>query len=104
MPQGLRKLLRRRAPYGTESHGRKLHARRGFSTHVCVLRPQSAGALTLVVSGAWSAFASWKHRQGFAHLLSILVIIWGLVLVMGIVLPRVGYAGQHAIWFCPEPK
>jgi choline dehydrogenase-like flavoprotein len=30
-----------------ESHGRKLHARRGFSTHVCVLRPQSAGALTL---------------------------------------------------------
>jgi choline dehydrogenase-like flavoprotein len=30
-----------------ESHGRKLYARRGFSTHVCVLRPQSAGTLTL---------------------------------------------------------
>jgi choline dehydrogenase-like flavoprotein len=30
-----------------ESHGRRLHARRGFSTHVCVLRPQSAGTLTL---------------------------------------------------------
>jgi choline dehydrogenase-like flavoprotein len=30
-----------------ESHGRRLHARRGFSTHVCVLRPRSAGTLTL---------------------------------------------------------
>ena len=30
-----------------ESHGRRLHAKRGFSTHVCVLRPRSAGTLTL---------------------------------------------------------
>jgi choline dehydrogenase-like flavoprotein len=30
-----------------EQHGRRLHARRGFSTHVCVLRPQSMGTLTL---------------------------------------------------------
>ena len=26
-----------------ESHGRRLHAARGFSSHVCVLRPKSAG-------------------------------------------------------------
>ena len=30
-----------------ESHGRRLHAARGFSTHVCALRPRSAGTLTL---------------------------------------------------------
>src|SRR5205823_1550896 len=30
-----------------ESHGRRLHAARGFSSHVCALRPRSAGALTL---------------------------------------------------------
>jgi len=30
-----------------ESHGRKLHANRGFSTHVCALRPKSAGRVTL---------------------------------------------------------
>jgi choline dehydrogenase-like flavoprotein len=30
-----------------ESHGRKLHANRGFSSHVCVLRPKSAGRVTL---------------------------------------------------------
>ena len=30
-----------------ESHGRRLHMARGFSTHVCVLRPKSAGQVTL---------------------------------------------------------
>jgi len=30
-----------------ESHGRKLHAGRGFSSHVCALRPKSAGRVTL---------------------------------------------------------
>jgi choline dehydrogenase-like flavoprotein len=30
-----------------ESHGRKLHARRGFSSHVCVLRPKSVGRIAL---------------------------------------------------------
>ena len=30
-----------------ESHGRRLHAARGFSTHVCALRPKSAGLVAL---------------------------------------------------------
>jgi len=30
-----------------ESHGRRLHASRGFSGHVCVLRPKSAGRVAL---------------------------------------------------------
>ena len=30
-----------------ESHGRKLHANRGFSSHVCALRPKSAGRVSL---------------------------------------------------------
>ena len=30
-----------------ESHGRKLHASRGFSSHVCALRPKSAGRVAL---------------------------------------------------------
>jgi hypothetical protein len=74
-------------------------------SHVCGIRLMfyGLGALTLVVAGVWSALASWKYRQGFAHLLSILLVIWGLILVMGTVLPRVGYAGQNAVWLCPEP-
>src|SRR5919201_6874167 len=73
-------------------------------SHICGARLlfYSLGSLTLVVAGVWSALASWRHRQAFAHLLSILLIIWGLVLVMGIVLPRIGYAGQEAVWLCPE--
>lgn len=74
-------------------------------SHVCgaKLLFYGIGVFTLTVSGVWSAFASWKYRKGFAHLLSILLIIWGLILVMGVVLPRIGYAGQEAVWFCPEP-
>jgi choline dehydrogenase-like flavoprotein len=30
-----------------EDHGRKLHAARGYSTHVCLLRPHSAGSVSL---------------------------------------------------------
>jgi len=30
-----------------ESHGRRLHAHRGFSSHFCALRPKSAGRVTL---------------------------------------------------------
>jgi choline dehydrogenase-like flavoprotein len=30
-----------------ESHGRRLHAHRGFSSHVCLLRPKSAGRVML---------------------------------------------------------
>jgi choline dehydrogenase-like flavoprotein len=38
-----------------ESHGRKLHANRGFSSHVCVLRPKSAGRVTLQSSDPLAA-------------------------------------------------
>src|SRR5262249_50264865 len=30
-----------------ENHGRRLHAHRGFSSHVCVLRPKSVGRVAL---------------------------------------------------------
>jgi len=38
-----------------ESHGRKLHAHRGFSSHVCVLRPKSAGRVTLQSADPFAA-------------------------------------------------
>jgi hypothetical protein len=41
--------------------------------------------------------------MGLAHVLSLVSIVWGLVLVAGVVLPRVGYAKDAATWFCPEP-
>jgi choline dehydrogenase-like flavoprotein len=45
-----------------ESHGRRLHAARGFSTHVCALRPRSAGTLTL---GSRDPLAAPRIDPGF---------------------------------------
>jgi hypothetical protein len=59
------------------------------------------GVVTVVVAGVWSGLSSWKRRMGVAHLLSQLLVIWGLVLAARVVLPRVGYAKEAATWFCP---
>ena len=59
------------------------------------------GVLAVVVAGVWSGLSSWKRRMGLAHVLSQLLVIWGLVLAAAVVLPRVGYAKDAATWFCP---
>ena len=59
------------------------------------------GVLTVVVAGVWSSLSSWKRRMGTAHLLSQLLVIWGLVLTAEVLLPRFGYAKSPATWFCP---
>jgi len=75
-------------------------------SHVCGLKLifYVIGASTVIVAGVWTAFSTWKRRMGFAHLLSLGLLAWGLVLAAGVVLPRIGYANQAAVWFCPEPK
>lgn len=58
----------------------------------------------VVISGAWSAVWTFKHRAARAHVLSLLLVLWGLVLAGLDVLPRVGYAiptAEHpATWSC----
>ena len=65
-----------------------------------------AGYLFAVVAvlagGVWSAVWTWRHRTGRAHALSILLIVWGLVLGAGEVLPRIGYAKQILNWSCTQ--
>lgn len=63
------------------------------------------GAVTaLIVGGGWSAVWTWRHRAARAHLLSLLLVLWGLVLAATEVLPRVGYAiptaAHPATWSC----
>jgi len=63
------------------------------------------GAVTaVIVSGAWSAIWTWRHRWGRAHLLGLLLVLWGLILVSVDVLPRIGYAiptaAHPAAWSC----
>jgi hypothetical protein len=56
------------------------------------------------VGGVWSAVWTWRHRSSQAHVLSLLLVIWGLVLAGLEVLPRVGYAvptaAHPATWTC----
>ena len=75
-------------------------------SHVCGAKLifYMIGASTVIVAGVWTGVSSWKRRMGFAHVLSLGLVIWGLVLAAGVVLPRVGYANHSAVWFCPEPK
>jgi hypothetical protein len=46
----------------------------------------------VVLLGMWSAVGTWRHRLGLAHVASLLVMTWGLVLGAREVLPRTGYA------------
>ncbi len=63
------------------------------------------GAVGVVVlAGAWSAVWTWRHRTARAHLLSLLIVVWGIVLGAMEILPRAGYAiptVEHpAAWSC----
>ncbi len=58
----------------------------------------------LTIAGAWSAVWTWRHRTARAHMLSLLLVGWGLILAGVEVLPRMGYARADALrpvgWSC----
>jgi len=55
---------------------------------------------TVILAGAWIGFASWKLRNGVTHILSLILLYWGIVLAAEQVLPRIGYAADSASWRC----
>ena len=63
-----------------------------------------AATAVLAGAGVWSSVWTWRHRAARAHLLSLLLIVWGVVLGAIEILPRVGYAtpsaAHPAIWAC----
>ena len=58
-----------------------------------------AASIALLM-GVLGALASWSHRRGLAHLLSLLAIAWAAVMATREILPRVGYARQELGWTC----
>jgi hypothetical protein len=56
--------------------------------------------LAVAGSGVWSAVWTWRHRAARAHILSILLIAWGLMLGAQEILPRIGYAQKTLPWNC----
>jgi hypothetical protein len=65
-------------------------------------------AVTVVMAGGlWSSIWTWHHRTARAHVLSLLLVIWGVVLGAVEVLPHAGYARADATrragWSCVAP-
>lgn len=58
----------------------------------------------VIVTGVWGGSFAWKNRFVLAHIVSQGLIVWGLVLGAGQVLPRVGYAMEQATWGCSVPS
>lgn len=63
-----------------------------------------AGVGAIVLGGAWTAVWSWRHRAAISHVISLLIVLWGLGLATWQVLPRAGLAiptiERPALWGC----
>ena len=66
-----------------------------------------AATAAIVAGGLWSSVWTWRHRTARAHVLSLLLVVWGLVLGAIELLPRTGYAKpdpQRPVgWTCTAP-
>jgi hypothetical protein len=51
-----------------------------------------AAVTAVTAGGLWSSVWTWRHRTARAHVLSLLLVTWGLLLGAVEVLPRIGYA------------
>lgn len=58
-----------------------------------------AVVVTLVIAIV-GALASWGNRRGFAHVLSLLVVLWVGAVAAHEVLPRIGYSKASLVWMC----
>lgn len=72
-------------------------------SHGCGLRLifYLVGVTTVIAAGLWASISSWKRRLGFAHVVSQILIIWGILLMTREVIPRVGEKAA-ALWLCPD--
>jgi hypothetical protein len=66
-----------------------------------------AAVSAIVAGGLWSSVWTWRHRTARAHVLSLLLVVWGLVLGAIELLPRTGYAkpdpARPTGWTCAAP-
>jgi hypothetical protein len=57
----------------------------------------------VMIGGAWAGVWAWLLRSATAHVLSLIIVFWGIVLAAEQVLPRIGYAAEVATWRCEAP-
>ena len=59
----------------------------------------AAVAVLIVAAGAGAA-AAWRTRNALAHVVALVLMLYGTALTMAELLPRTGYAARHASWQC----
>jgi len=72
-------------------------------SHGCGLRLifYLLGVTTVIAAGLWASISSWKRRLGVAHVVSQILIVWGILLMTQEVLPRLGPKAEP-LWLCPD--
>lgn len=55
----------------------------------------------VILAGLWGSVISWKRRMPGAHVVSLLVTLWGGYLAGEVVLDRTGYPRVQRTWACP---
>lgn len=58
-------------------------------------------AAGVILAGMWGTVISWKRRMPGAHVVSLLVTLWGAYLAGKVVLDRTSYAKVQRTWSCP---
>mgnify|MGYP001366366284 CR=1 FL=1 len=73
--------------------------------HACGLSAYgyAAAAGGVVLAGLWGAVTSWKRRMGLAHVVSLLVTLWGSMLLGRAIVERTEYVKAPLTWGCSLP-
>jgi hypothetical protein len=59
----------------------------------------AAGGVTL--AGLWGSVVSWQRRMGLAHIIALLVALWGGILLGRSALERSDIVKHPLTWACP---
>ena len=61
-----------------------------------------AAVIIVILAGAWAGAASWRMRSGMAHVIALVLVLYGMLLIESELLPRTGYAVERATWACSD--
>jgi hypothetical protein len=59
-------------------------------------------AAVVILAGGWGTVISWRRRMPGAHIVSLLVTLWGAGLAGKVVLDRTSYVRTPLVWRCSE--
>jgi hypothetical protein len=61
-----------------------------------------SAVVTVILTGLWAATSAWRYRIALAHVVALVVVLYGVALITAELLPRTGYAVDHAGWQCDD--